>query len=40
MAGEDVGKLLLGLLALAAFVNIARGTFRTWLHAKFVGSPA
>jgi hypothetical protein len=38
--GEDLARLLLLLIAAAAFVNITRGTFRSWLNAKFVGSPA
>jgi hypothetical protein len=38
VAGDDLARLLLLLLAGAAFVNISRGTFRRWLHAKFVGA--
>jgi hypothetical protein len=36
--GNDVARLVLALLAAAAFVNVTRGTFRQWLHAKFVGA--
>lgn len=38
--GDDMAKIVLALLALAAFVNIARGSFWQWLHAKFIGAPA
>lgn len=40
MTGEDVAKLLLALIAAAALVNVARGSFRTWLRAKFIGAAA
>ena len=40
MVGDDLSRLVLLLIAGAAFVNISRGTFRTWLRAKFIGKTA
>lgn len=40
MTGEDLARLILLLIAGAVLVNIARGSFRLWLHNKFVGAPA
>lgn len=37
--GEDLARLLLLLVAGAAFVNLSRGTLGTWLRSKFIGSP-
>ena len=37
--GDDLARLVLLLIAGAAFVNLSRGTLRTWLRAKFTGSP-
>lgn len=37
MLGDDLARLALLLIASAAFVNLSRGTFRTWLRAKFIG---
>lgn len=39
MAGDDLATVLLLVLALAALVNIARGSFWSWLHVKFIGAP-
>jgi len=35
--GDDFSRLVLLLIAGAAFVNITRGTFRAWLHNKAIG---
>lgn len=35
--GEDLARLVLLVLAAAAFVNVTRGTLRDWLRAKFIG---
>lgn len=37
MPGDDLARLALLLIAGAAFVNLSRGTFRAWLHTKFIG---
>ncbi len=37
---DELARLLLLVLFAAMFVNVARGSFRRWLHAKFIGSPA
>jgi hypothetical protein len=37
---NELARILLTLVAAAVFVNIARGTLRTWLRAKFVGASA
>ncbi len=34
---DDVARLILLLIATAAFVNLTRGTFGAWLRAKFLG---
>jgi hypothetical protein len=33
----ELARLALLLIILAAFYNLARGTFRPWLRAKFLG---
>jgi hypothetical protein len=37
---EPFARFLLLLVFAAVFVNIARGTLRQWLRAKFVGTSA
>jgi hypothetical protein len=34
---DDLARVLLLLLAVAAFVQITRGTFRKWLGVKLTG---
>jgi hypothetical protein len=34
---DGLARLILLLLAVAAFVQITRGTFRQWLHVKLTG---
>jgi hypothetical protein len=40
VAGNDLARLVLFLIAGAALVNLSRGTLTTWLRAKFIGNPA
>lgn len=35
----SLARILLLLIVLAFLVNVARGTGRKWLNAKFVGTP-
>jgi hypothetical protein len=35
---ESFARVLLLLLAIALFINVANGTWKQWLKAKFVGS--
>lgn len=39
MSGS-IARIVLLVLILAFLVNLARGTARQWLHAKFIGTPA
>jgi hypothetical protein len=34
---ENLARILLLLLAVALFLNVANGTWRQWLRAKFIG---
>lgn len=34
---ESFARIILLLLAVALFLNVANGTWRQWLRAKFIG---
>lgn len=34
---ESLSRIVLVLLAIALFINVASGQWRTWLRAKFIG---
>lgn len=38
--GDELARVLLLLLAVAAFVQVTRGTFRRWLRVKLTGKVA
>jgi hypothetical protein len=39
VAGDDLARLVLYVIAGAVLVNLSRGTLSTWLRAKFIGNP-
>jgi hypothetical protein len=35
---ESLARIVLTLLAIALFINVANGTWRQWVAAKFIGA--
>lgn len=35
---ESIATIILLLLGIALLTNVANGTWKQWLHAKFIGS--